>query len=51
MIHCPLLSILRTRKTSDGPLVIGGDLTSFAISDTAKGRDVPCARNTPLRAN
>ena len=22
MIRCPLLSILRTRKTSDGPLVI-----------------------------
>ena len=51
MIRCALLSILRARKASDGPPVIGEDLMSFAISDTAEGRDVRGARNTPLRAN
>ena len=39
MIRCVLLSILRARKTYDGPLVFGGDLRSFAISDIVESRD------------
>ena len=51
MIRCPLLSILRTRKTHDGPLVIGEDLMSFAISDIVQRHDASGAPPTPLRAN
>jgi hypothetical protein len=51
MTRCAPLSILRTRKINGGRLVAGEDMTSFAISDTAEGRDVRGARNTPLRAN
>jgi hypothetical protein len=39
MIRCPILLLLRRRKTSDGPLVFGGDLRSFAISDIVESRD------------
>ena len=39
MIRCALLSILRARKASDGPPVIGEDLMSFAISDIVESRD------------
>jgi hypothetical protein len=48
MIGCVLLSILRSRKASDGPLVFGEDLRSFAISDIVESRD---ASGAPLRAN
>ena len=51
MIRCPLLSILRTRKASDGPLVFGEDLMSFAISDTVESHDASGSPITPLRAN
>jgi hypothetical protein len=51
MIRCRLLSILRTRKTSDGPLVFGEDLRSFAISDIVEGDDASGAPMTPPRAN
>jgi hypothetical protein len=51
MIRCPLLSILRTRKTYDGPFVIGEDLMSFAISDIVQGDDASGAPPTPPRAN
>jgi hypothetical protein len=43
--------ILRTRKTDGGPLVIGEDLMSFAISGTVEGDDASGAPPTPLRAN
>jgi hypothetical protein len=43
--------ILRTRKTYDGPLVIGEDLMSFAISGTVEGHDASGAPTAPLRAN
>jgi ribonuclease Z len=43
--------ILRTRKTYDGPLVIGEDLMSFAISDTVKGQDASGTPIVPSRAN
>jgi len=39
MIGCVLLFILRSRKASDGPLVFGEDLRSFAISDIVESRD------------
>ena len=51
MIHCPLLSIFRTRKTCDGPLVFGGDLRSLAILDIVEGHDASDAPATPPRAN
>jgi hypothetical protein len=51
MIRCVLLSILRARKTYDGPLVIGEDLMSFAISDIVQSDDASGAPPTPLRAN
>jgi hypothetical protein len=51
MIRCRLLSILRTRKTSHGPLVFGEDLRSFAISDIVEGDDASGAPMTPPRAN
>ena len=51
MIRCVLLSILRARKTYDGPLVIGEDLMLVAISDTVGGQDASGAPITPLRAN
>lgn len=51
MIRCPLLSILRTRKTPDGPLGFGEDLRWFAISDIVESRDVSGSPITPLRAN
>ena len=38
MICCPLLSILRTRKTPDRPLGFGEDLRWFAISDIVESR-------------
>ena len=50
MIRCVLLSILRARKTYDGPLVIGEDLMSFAISDIVHSDDASGAPSTPLRA-
>ena len=43
--------IPRTRKTYDGPLMIGEDLMSFAISDTVEGQDAFRTPITPLRAN
>ena len=49
MIRCPLRSILRTRKASEGPFVFGENLISFAISDTVAGRDGSLI--TPLRSN
>ena len=49
MILCPLLSILRTRKASDGPCVFGENLISFAISDTVAGQDG--SPITPMRSN
>jgi hypothetical protein len=48
MIRCPLLSNLRTRKTSDGPLMIGEDLMSFTILDTVERHE---ASGAPLSAN
>jgi ribonuclease Z len=42
--------ILRTHKTYDGPLVIGEDLMSFAISETVKGQDASGTPIMPLRA-
>ena len=45
MIGCVLLSILRARKTYDGPLVIGEDLMSVAISDTVEGQARPARRS------
>ncbi len=51
MIRCPLLSIFRTRKTSDDPLVIGEDLMSLAISDIVQSDDASGAPPTPRRAN
>ena len=51
MIRCPLLSILRTRKTFGGPLVLREDLRSFAISDIVESDDESDAPPTPLRAN
>jgi hypothetical protein len=42
---------LRTRKTYDGPLVIGEDSMSFAISHTVEGQDASGTPITPLRAN
>jgi hypothetical protein len=50
MIRCPLLSILRTPKTSDGLLGFGEDLRSFAISDIVGSDDVSGAPMPP-RAN
>jgi ribonuclease BN (tRNA processing enzyme) len=37
--------ILRTRKAYDGPLVIGEDLMSVAISDTVEGQARPARRS------
>ena len=51
MIRWALLSILRMRKTSDGPLVFCEDLRSFTISDIVEGHDASGAPRTPLRAN
>ena len=51
MISCPILSILRTRKTSDGPLVFGDDLRSFALSDIVESDDASGAPPTPVKAN
>ena len=51
MIRCALLSILRARKASDGPPVIGEDLMSFAISDIVESDDASGAPPAPLRAN
>jgi ribonuclease Z len=48
MIRCALL---RTRKTYDGPLMIGEDLMSFAISGTVEGHGASGTPITPLRAN
>ena len=50
MIRCALLSF-RMRKACDGPLVIGEDLMSFAISGTVKGHEASGTPITPLRAN
>jgi hypothetical protein len=50
MIRCPLLSILRTPKTSDGPLGFGEGLRSFAISDLV-GSDGASGAPMPPRAN
>jgi|HubBroStandDraft_6_1064221.scaffolds.fasta_scaffold1721713_2 hypothetical protein len=50
-ICCPLLSILRTRKTPDGPLGFGEDLRWFAISDIVESHDAFGAPPTPLRVN
>ena len=44
MIRCRLLSILRMRKTYDGPRVFGENLMSFAISDTVESHDAPARR-------
>ena len=46
-----LPAIIRTRKTYGGPLVIGEDLMSFAISDIVEANDASGAPPTPLRAN
>ncbi len=43
--------ISRTRKTYDGPIVIGEDLMSFARSDTVKAEDALGAPITPPKAN
>ena len=43
--------ILRTRKTYDGPLMIGEDLMSFGISGTVEGHGASGTPITPLRAN
>jgi ribonuclease Z len=43
--------ISRTRKTYDGPLVIGEDLMSFVITDTVKGQNASGAPVVPLRTN
>jgi hypothetical protein len=51
MIRCPLLSILRTRETSDGPVKFGGDLRSFAILGIVESHDACGAPPMPLRAN
>jgi hypothetical protein len=51
MIHFPLPSIFRTRKTSDGPLVFGQDWRSSAILDIVESHDAPDAPHTPPRAN
>jgi hypothetical protein len=51
MIRCALHSILRMRETSDGPLVFGEDLRSFAISDIVEHHDASGAPPTPLRVN
>jgi hypothetical protein len=51
MIHCPLLSIFCTRKTSEGPLVFGEDWRSFAILDIVESHDASGAPPTPLRVN
>ena len=40
MIRCPILLILRRRKTSDGSLGFGEDLRSFAISDIVESCDL-----------
>jgi hypothetical protein len=51
MMCCPFLSILRTRKISDGPLVFGEDLGSFAIFDIVGSHDGSGAPPTPLGTN
>ena len=51
MICCALLSILRMRKTHDGPLVFGQDWRSFAILDIVESHDPSDAPATPPRAN
>ena len=51
MIRCPLLSILRTRKTPDGPLGFGEDLRWFAISDIVESHDASGSPIKPLRVN
>ena len=51
MIHCPLVSIFRTRKTSDGPLVVGQDWRSVAILDIVESHDASDAPPAPLKAN
>jgi hypothetical protein len=51
MIHLPILSICRTRKTSDGPLLFGKDWRWFAILDIVECRDASDAPRTPSRAN
>ncbi len=51
MIHLPLPSICRTRKTSYRLLVFGEDWRCFAIMDIGESNeasDAPCA---PSRAN
>jgi len=48
MVRFALLSILRARKTYEGPLVIGEDLMSFAISDIVQSDDASGAPPTPL---
>jgi hypothetical protein len=47
MIRCALLS-LRMRKACDGPLVIGEDLMSFAVSYIVESHE---ASGAPLKAN
>jgi hypothetical protein len=51
MTHLPLLSIFRTRKTSDGPLLCGKDWRWFAILDIEESHDASDAPHTPSRAN
>ena len=51
MIRCPLLSEPSHAQDHDGPLVIGEDLMSFAISDIVESYDASGAPLTPLRAN
>jgi hypothetical protein len=48
MIRCVLLPGLRTHTTHGGPLVIGQELMSFAVSDIVESYD---ASGAPLRAN
>jgi hypothetical protein len=44
-------ALLRTCKTYDGPLMIGEDLMSFAISGTVEVHGASGTPITPLRAN
>jgi hypothetical protein len=51
MICCELLPSLCTHKSYDGPLMIGQELMSFAIPDTAESHDASGSPIKPLRVN